>query len=33
VIILLLCTEGEQPEECDDAAFLCAEGEQMEGYD
>jgi len=32
VMILLVCAEGEQLEECDDTA-LCAEGEQIEECD
>jgi hypothetical protein len=31
-MILLLCTEGEQMEECD-VLHLCTEGEQMEECD
>jgi len=32
VIILLVCTEGEKKDVCDDAA-LCTEGEDMEECD
>jgi len=32
-MIVLVCTEGEQMEECDDTVYVCAEGKQVEECD